>query len=168
LVCNAGISPKRNGRPLAFLEAEDEVWRETLETNLFGVIYGMRAVLPQMVRAGTGSIVVVSSIAGITNIRDVSAHYAASKAAVLGLVRQAADEFGPKGVRINAVAPGRTNTASLKALRDVTQQATLNQIPLRRNAEPEEIGEAVAFLCGSGATYISGECLQINGGWRMI
>jgi 3-oxoacyl-[acyl-carrier protein] reductase len=168
LVCNAGISPKRNGRPVPFLEADDAIWQETFATNLFGVIYGMRAALPIMIKAGSGSIVVVSSIAGLTAIRDVSAHYSASKAALLGLVRQTAEEFGPAGVRVNAVAPGRTLTASLKALEDVNREATLSGIALRRDGQPEEIGEAVAFLCGAGSSYIAGECLQVTGGWKMF
>ncbi len=167
LVCNAGISPKRDGRPVPFLETDDAIWQETFATNLYGVIYGMRAVLPAMVRAGSGAIVVVASIAGLTSIRDVSAYYSSSKAAVIGLVRQTAEEFGPLGIRINAVAPGRTLTASLKALRDLNRDATLGQIALRRDGEPDEIGETVAFLCGAGASYICGECLQVTGGWKV-
>jgi 3-oxoacyl-[acyl-carrier protein] reductase len=168
LVCNAGISPKRNGLPVPFLEADDAIWQETFATNLYGVIYGMRAALPVMVKAGAGSIVIVSSIAGMTTINDVSAHYAASKAAVLGLMRQTASTFGPVGVRINAVAPGRTLTDSLKALNDVNREAAHAAIALRRDGLPEEVGEAIAFLCGTGSAYITGECLQVTGGWKMF
>jgi 3-oxoacyl-[acyl-carrier protein] reductase len=167
VVCNAGVSPKRAGRPVPFLEADDAIWNETLATNLFGVINAMRAVLPTMISAGRGSIVVVGSIAGLTSIRDVSAHYTASKAAVIGLVRQTAEEFGPAGIRINAVAPGRTLTDSLKALVDVDRAATHATIALRRDGLPEEIGQAIAFLCGPAAAYITGECLQVTGGWKM-
>jgi 3-oxoacyl-[acyl-carrier protein] reductase len=168
LVCNAGISPKRNGRPVPFLEADDAIWEETFATNLYGVLYGMRAVLPGMIERHAGSIVVVASIAGLTSLRDVSVHYSSSKAAVIGLVRQVAEEFGPTGVRVNAVAPGRTLTESLKALNDVNREAAHANIALRRDGEPEEIGEAVAFLCGPGSSYITGECIQVTGGWKMF
>jgi 3-oxoacyl-[acyl-carrier protein] reductase len=83
-------------------------------------------------------------------------------------MRQTASTFGPVGVRINAVAPGRTLTDSLKALNDVNREAAHAAIALRRDGLPEEVGEAIAFLCGTGSAYITGECLQVTGGWKMF
>jgi 3-oxoacyl-[acyl-carrier protein] reductase len=167
LICNAGISPKINGRPVAFEDADDELWQRTFAVNVFGVVYGMRAVVPGMTRRGSGSIVIVSSVAGLRHIPDVSTFYSASKAAVLGLMRQAAGELGPKGIRVNSVAPGRTRTDSLKALDDRNRDKTLEQIALRRDGEPEEVAEAVAFLCGPTSSYVTGHCLQVSGGWNI-
>jgi 3-oxoacyl-[acyl-carrier protein] reductase len=167
LVCNAGISPKPNGRPVAFEDPHDDLWQRVFAVNVFGVVYGMRAVLPSMVRRASGSIVIVASTAGLRFIPDVSAFYSASKAAVIGLMRQTAGEYGPKGIRINAVAPGRTRTDMMKALVDHNRERTLEQIALRRDGQPEEIAEVIAFLCGNRSSYVTGQCIQVTGGWNI-
>jgi 3-oxoacyl-[acyl-carrier protein] reductase len=155
LVNNAGVT-----RHTGFLDIDDAEWRWMVETHLYGTFYMTRAALPDMVAAGGGSIVnVASELALIGRARQ--AHYVAAKAGVVGLTKSLAREFGPNNVRVNAVAPGPTMTGMLTNHERLASEADL---PLRRVGRPEEIAAAVAFLCSSDATWITGQVLSPNGG----
>jgi 3-oxoacyl-[acyl-carrier protein] reductase len=165
LVLNAGISPKRDGSKIPFGDDDGDAWQQTVDVNLMGVVYGMRAVLPGFKERG-GSIVAISSIVGRVAVPLGSTYYAASKAAVVGLVQSAAFELGGFGIRVNAVLPGRIATDMVAAAGEELNNALIPVIALGRLGEPEEVGEAINFLCGPRASYITGICLDATGGWH--
>lgn len=148
---------------------------EVLRVNARGTFLGMRAVLPAMARAGRGCVVNVSSSAGFVGTPRLSG-YVASKHAVLGLTRAAAVEYGPKGVRVNAVCPGPTEGRMIESIERGrggadparVREAYLNAIPLRRYAEPAQVAAAVAFLASDGAGSINGAALPVDGGMTAI
>ena len=163
LVCNAGIA-----RRVPLEKLDDARWHETLEINLGGVFYLMRAAAPGMCDRGRGSMVAVSSIMGVAYGWQQHAHYSASKAGIVGLIRALAVELAPDGVRVNGVAPGVIRTAqSLDPLNSagpegLTHSATV--IPLGRVGEPEEVADVVGFLASDAACYITGQVLVVDGG----
>jgi len=163
LVNNAGVG---SGAPL--LETDEALWDEVMRINLKGHFLCATAVVPHMVARGGGAIVNTSSILACSAL-PTSAAYTASKAAILGLTRAMALEWGPLGIRVNCILPGSTDTAMLWGdlpERDVPMERTrLEQvIPLQRVASPEEIAEATLWLCSSRASFVSGSFLWIDGG----
>jgi NAD(P)-dependent dehydrogenase (short-subunit alcohol dehydrogenase family) len=169
LVNGAGIAPTA---PL--VKTPDTLWREVLETNLSGVFYSMREVLPEMTGRGWGRVINVASIAGRTGYAYVSA-YAASKHGVLGLTRCAAVEVAGAGVTVNAVCPGYVDTPMLEAgVARIAEKTGLSAAEARRRlaeASPqkrlftvEEVAALVRFLCGEAARGINGQALTIDGG----
>ncbi len=159
VVLNAGIT-KDN----LFSNISVEDWYAVIDTNLNGVFNTLRPIVPQLYARGSGSLVFISSVVGEQgNIGQ--ANYAASKAAVIGLAKTLGLEGARYGVRANVVAPGFTSTDMVKAVPDRVKERILSKIPLRRFAEPMEIGWAVAFLMSPVmASYITGEVMNINGG----
>lgn len=165
LVCNAGISPKRDGRKIPFEETDLEVWRRTIDVNLLGVLNGFRAVTPGMIRRGGGALVAVSSIAGRIAPPLGSAYYITSKAAVIGLVQGAALDLGRHNIRVNAIVPGRIETEMTAEAGAEFNRSLTPEIALRRLGGPEEVGTAIAFLCSPAASYVTGASLDVTGGW---
>ncbi len=139
-----------------------EQWQRMLRVHLGGALNLARAVLPGMLARGGGSIVAVTSELAIGG-GDGDAHYAAAKGAVIGLVRSLAAEVAGRGVRVNAVAPGPTDTPMLAADSPWRDPEYLDTLPLRRLVSPEEIALAVAFLAEE-ATYMTGEIVSPNAG----
>lgn len=162
LVNNAGIMPSS---PL--LEMDDAEWNAVLTTNLFGPFYCSRAALPGMVQRATGSIVMISSRLGQIGWPEL-AHYSAAKAGLLGLTKSIAREFGPQGIRVNAVAPGFTVTDMTRDIVGTEEgNRRLGELPARRFPEPENVAAAVLFLLSDAAAMFHGQTLNPNGGGYM-
>lgn len=159
LAANAGIYPHV---PLADLRVAD--LDQIMAVNLRGALLAIQACLPQMTRQGYGRIVLTSSITGSVVGQPGYAHYGATKAAMLGLMRSAALEVAGAGVTINAVLPGNIQTPGFADLGPEHTRRMLAAIPLGRFGEPEDVGWAVRFLASREARYITGQTLIIDGG----
>jgi len=146
-----------------FSEISAEALHRMLRVHLGGLRNTARAVLPSMVRRGSGAIVAVTSELAIGG-GDGDAHYAAAKGAVIGLVRSLAAEFAGRGVRVNAVAPGPTDTPLLAADSPWRAPDYLATLPNRRLTTPAEVARIVGFLVGEDASYCTGEVVSPNGG----
>jgi 3-oxoacyl-[acyl-carrier protein] reductase len=161
LVNNAGIT--RDG---LLMRMSDEDIDSVIDVNLKGTLYWCRAVARPMTKARSGCIVNISSIVGITGNAGQS-NYAAAKAGIFGLTRSLAAEFGGRGVRVNAIAPGYIQTDMTAGLPEAVRQASLERIPLGRLGEPADIARAVLFLASDAATYITGTTLVVDGGMSL-
>ena len=159
VVLNAGIT-KDN----LFSNISVEDWHTVIDTNLNGVFNTLQPIVPKLYERGSGALVFISSVVGEQgNIGQ--ANYAATKAALIGLAKTLGLEGSRYGVRANVVAPGFTSTDMVKSIPDKVKERILAKIPMRRFAEPEEIGWAVAFLLSPiMAGYITGDVLSVNGG----
>jgi len=165
LVNNAGISPKgqredgTGGSRLSVLTTPMDVWRHVYEVNLFSTIWLAQGLVNELA-AAKGAIVNVTSIAGSRVHPFAGSAYATSKAALASLTREMAADFGPLGVRVNAIAPGEIDTAILSPGTDKLVEA----IPLKRLGLPEEVAKAIYYLCTDQSSYVTGAELHINGG----
>lgn len=160
LVNNAGISPKgADGARLGTLETNHDLWRQVFQVNFFAPILLARGLVEELRRAH-GAIVNVTSIAGSRVHPFAGAAYATSKAALASLTREMAADFGPLGIRVNAISPGEIDTSILSP----GTEDLIGQIPLRRLGAPEEVAKAIYFLCTEQSSYVSGSELHINGG----
>ena len=161
LVNNAGLT--RDG---LLARMSDDDWRTVIETNLSSVFYTCRAVTRPMMRKRRGVIVNVSSIVGVHGNWGQT-NYAASKAGIIGFTKSLARELGSRGIRANVVAPGYVKTQLTDVLPDAATAAMVEQTPLGRVAEPEEIAGAVRFLASDEASFITGDVLLVDGGLGM-
>lgn len=161
LVNNAGIS----GRQQAFDAISDIDLARMFQVHVMGAWYCTRAVLPDMKARGHGKIINTSSILGMAG-RKRSSHYAAAKAAIIGLTKAWAKEFAEWNIQVNAVAPGRVRTPILGDFADSEEYKSDLQVnvPLRRRGEPAEVAWLVAFLASSESDYITGQIISPNGG----
>lgn len=163
LVNNAGIAKKR-----AFGDLTEAEWRRTIDVNLGGTINGCKAVISGMTARGGGAIVNLSSLMGGWWGWNEHVHYNASKAAIEGLTRGLAMEFGPKGVRVNAVAPGFIWTAQALSREHSVGPDGLKlcepYIPLRRVGQPDDIAAVIMFLASDEARYVTGQTILADGG----
>ncbi len=163
LVNNAGVE----GPALPVHAVSPDDWRRVFEVNVHGAFYGVRHAVPLMVAAGRGVIVNVASVAGLNGV-PLHAAYAASKHAVVGLTKTAALEVAPSGVRVNAVCPGFTDTPMVAQGLGQTGQTAAELTRLgdlvRRLGRPDEVAQAVAYLCSDAAAYVTGQALAIDGG----
>lgn len=158
LVNNAGITRDRS-----IAKMSDEEWRAVLDVNLTGAFNVLRACVPAMVAAGHGRIVNITSINGLRG-KFGQANYTAAKAGLIGLTKTAARELGPKGITVNAVAPGMVLTDMARALpAEIVERARAETV-LGRLAEPEDIAAAVLFLLSDAARAITGEVLRVDAG----
>ncbi len=155
------------GRPTPFLEADDDLWLQTLDVNLLGTVRICRATIPALLASSYPSrgIVTFTSQAAKTGGLLIGAPYSTAKAAVLCLTMSLAAEFGPRGIRVNSVAPGIIDTAFLDGVPTIRERG--EQLPLRRIGEPAEVAGVVGFLLSPDASYITGEIVDVNGGLLM-
>ena len=137
--------------------------KNVMQINFFGAIHVSQLVAKSMIRRKNGSIVNISSVGGIETTQGYLA-YGSSKAALIHATRIMAKELAGAGIRVNAVAPGLTDTQMGHFKSDEELQKTLDRTPAGRMAKPEEIAETVAFLCSEGASYITGEVIAVDGG----
>jgi 3-oxoacyl-[acyl-carrier protein] reductase len=134
--------------------------------NLKGVFNCTQAVIRSMIKERSGRIVNISSVAGqIGNVGQTN--YAASKAGIMGFTKSLAREVASRGITVNAVAPGFINTGMTASLPDKVKELFMQQIPLARMGEPEDVAEAVHWLCSGGSKYITGQVIHVNGGLYM-
>ncbi len=160
LVNNAGISPKGpNGERYNTLNTPPELWHTVFNVNLFAPVLLARGLFDAL-KAAQGSVVNVTSIAGSRVHPFAGAAYAGSKAALAAITREMAADFGPHGVRVNAIAPGEIDTAILSP----GTEKLAEEIPLRRLGTPEEVASVIYFLCSPQSAYVTGSEIHINGG----
>lgn len=160
LVNNAGISPKgEGGSRMGTIETDPATWQRVFQVNFFSPVMLARGLIDELA-AGEGTVLNVTSIAGSRVHPFAGAAYATSKSALVGLTREMAADFGPRGIRVNAIAPGEIETSMLSP----GTQEIVDQLPLRRLGRPEEVASTIYFLCSSQAGYITGTEIQINGG----
>lgn len=161
LVNNAGIT-----RDTLLARMKDEDFARVLEVNLTGAFNMMRALTRPLMRQRGGRIVSMSSVVGLMGNAG-QANYAASKAGLVGLTKSVARELAPRGVTVNAVAPGFVRTDMTAALPEQVVERYEGQIPLGRLADPEEVAGVVRFLVSDAAAYVTGEVIRVDGGMAM-
>ena len=162
---NAGLAMRKEWVPTA--DISEEVWDRMITLNLKSVWLCMKFEIPQMLKQGKGAIVNTSGLSGLLGNAKAGSPYVASKHGVCGLTRAAAAEYGTLGIRVNAVCPGIVRTARSEPDSEAaakTQMERLAQSPAGRKAEPEEIAEAVVWLCSDSASYINGHLLPLDYG----
>ena len=161
LVNNAGIT-----RDTLLARMKDEDFARVLDVNLTGTFNMMRALTRPLMRQRGGRIVSMSSVVGLMGNAG-QANYAASKAGLIGLTKSVARELAPRGVTVNAVAPGFVRTDMTAALPEQVVERYEGQIPLGRLADPEEVADVVRFLVSDAAAYVTGEVIRVDGGMAM-
>lgn len=161
LVNNAGIT-----RDALLVRMKDADWQKVLAVNLTGAFHCIQAAAKPMMKQRAGRIINIASVVGVTGNAG-QANYTASKAGMIGLTKTAAQELAPRGITVNAVAPGFIDTAMTQSLPEKAREAMLSRIPLGRAGSVEDVAEAVAFLASARASYITGQVVHVNGGMYM-
>lgn len=161
LVNNAGIT-----RDNLLMMMKDDQWEDIIQTNLTSIFRLSKAVLRKMMKARKGRIINIASVVGSTGNAGQT-NYSAAKAGMLGFTKSLAREIGSRNITVNAVAPGFIDTDMTRELAEEQRQGLIEQIPLKRLGDAADIANAVAFLAGPSAAYITGETLHVNGGMYM-
>ena len=159
LVSAAGIAYQN-----LFQYTDEETYDRIMDTNVKGAYLAAKEVLPAMISRQSGSVIFLSSIWGEVG-GSLEVVYSASKAALIGLTKALAKEVGPSGIRVNCVSPGVIRTPMTTPLGEETLDALADETPLCRIGAPEEVADAVVFLAGEGASFITGQILSVNGGF---
>ena len=160
------MSYKQRGYLLFFALTDitlDE-WNNILAVNLTGAFLYSKAVIRDMLKRKRGRIINITSMWGLVG-SSCEVHYSATKAALIGMTKALAKELGPSGITVNAIAPGVINTEMNAKLSDDDKEVLVNDTPLMRIGEPRDVAEAAYFLAGEGASFITGEVLNVSGGY---
>ena len=158
LVNNAGIT-----RDTLIIRMKETDWDEVINVNLKAVFVCTQLAAKIMLKQRSGRIINMASVVGVIG-NPGQANYVASKAGVIGLTKTAAKELAPRGITVNAVAPGYIETDMTASLPDKVKDAFLNQVPLGRAGQPEDVAAAVAFLASDSASYLTGQVIHVSGG----
>jgi 3-oxoacyl-[acyl-carrier protein] reductase len=161
LVNNAGIT-----RDNLLMRMKESEWDEVIETNLKGVFNGIKAVSRPMMKQRSGRIINLASVVGVAGNAG-QANYTAAKAGVIGLTKTAAKELASRGITVNAVAPGFIETDMTAKLGDEIQKKLIEQIPLGKLGQPQDVARVVRFLASDDAAYMTGQTLHVDGGMVM-
>ena len=161
MINNAGIT--RDGLMIRMKEAD---WDRVLNINLKGTFLCSQQAAKQMMKQKSGAIVNIASIVGVMG-NFGQANYSASKAGVIGLTKTLAREVAPRGIRVNAVAPGFIDTEMTRVLDESVRQSLIEQIPMAKLGLPEDVARCVAFLVSDRSSYITGQVINVNGGMLM-
>ena len=159
LINNAAISSFS-----LFTDITLEEWNSMAAVNLTGAFLYSKSVIPDMLKRKQGRIINITSMWGLVGA-SCEVHYSATKAALIGMTKALAKELGPSGITVNAIAPGVINTEMNAKLSDEDKEALVNDTPLMRIGEPSDIAAAALFLAGEGASFITGEVLNVSGGY---
>ena len=161
LVNNAGVT--RDGLAVRMKESDFD---RVINTNLKGAFLCCKAAARPMMKQRSGRIISLTSVAALRGNAG-QANYCASKAGIIGLTKSLAKELGGRGITVNAIAPGFIETDMTAVLSEENRTAILSSVPLARAGRPEDVAEAIAFLAGDGAAYITGQVLRVDGGMAM-
>lgn len=159
LINNAGVSSFS-----LFTDITLDMWNEHLAVNLTGAFLYSKAVIPGMVARKEGRIINITSMWGITG-SSCEVHYSTAKAGLIGMTKALAKELGPSGITVNAIAPGLIDTDMNRCLSDDDIRAIEDETPLMRIGTPPEVAKAALFLAGEGASFITGEVMNVSGGY---
>ncbi len=162
LVNNAGIT-----RDNLLMRMKDDEWDDIINTNLSSVFRLSKACIRGMMKARKGRIISIASVVGAMGNAGQT-NYAAAKAGIMGFSKALAREVASRGITVNVIAPGFVETDMTRALPEAQKEVLLQEIPLTRLGQPQDIAAAVAFLAGPGAGYITGHTLHVNGGMYMV
>lgn len=158
LVNNAGVTAD------AYLMLmPEEKWDKVINTNLSSIYLICKIVIPNMIRLKRGSIINITSVAGLTGIPGQT-NYCATKSAIIGFTKSLSKEIATKGIRVNAVAPGYIETDMLAKVNNKIRNEFTNQVPLKRLGDPKEVASVVSFLASNDSSYITGQTLVVDGG----
>jgi 3-oxoacyl-[acyl-carrier protein] reductase len=161
LVANAGIT-----RDTLLLRMSEDDWSDVIDTNLSGAFRVVKRVARDMLRQRRGRIVLVSSVVGLSGSAG-QVNYAASKSGLVGLARSVARELGSRGITANVVAPGFVETDMTAGLDEATRQTYLEQVPLGRFADPDEVARVIRWVASDEAAYLTGAVIPVDGGLGM-
>jgi len=167
LINNAGISPKHQGKAYKIWELPVEEWQQVVNVNLNGSFYFSHLLVPEMIKNRFGKIINTSSVAANAYLSVVACHYSTSKSAIIGLTRHLAGELGQYNIHVNAIAPGRIETPMVFEAGEHFNQSVIDETPLGRLGATSEVAKVVEFLASDQSSFVTGQVIDVAGGWLM-